>query len=135
MYQVEVHHIRVPERNFRSFNLYPRGKYHQIYITLECNDGGQPSAILILFGWGFHFLIILPSKNNQIELRYQTNIETYYIFNSQELHYCSPNCLRQLMGQSVALSLFCAITVIQEHNVGATIDRRKFLTCACKQQA
>ena len=49
-----------------------------------------------------------------------------HIFNSQELHYCSPNCLPLVAGQSVALPPFCVITVIQEQNVRATFDRRNF---------
>ena len=37
-----------------------------------------------------------------------------------------PIVIRLVAGQSVAVPPFCAITMIQEQNVGATFDRRNF---------
>ena len=78
----------------------------------------------------YQFLMILPSKNNQLDLRYSKHylniIRHVHIFNSQVLYFCSPNCLRLVGRGKRALLSFVVIKVIQEQNIRPTIDRHNF---------
>ena len=69
--------------------------------------------------------MVLPHKNNQIELRYLKNyisIKHVYILNSKnkrtnkQKHWCYPNCLRLVCKQSRVLTLYKLCVMVLDHD-------------------
>ena len=77
--------------------------------------------LITFLGVRYHFLMILQSKNNQIELRYLKNDFTFrlkhvYILNSQEPYWCYPQYLRLVWKQRRALTLSKLCVIVLDHD-------------------